>query len=387
MNESTKETTITTPDTVATVDDMPQLDSPASQIGQEAIDAAFAEEQEKELQSFLAEAEKAEAGTDGGTTQENPPPDTTGEPAKETPEPAPAATDTGKPGNAEPVPPANDLEARLAQARLEGERAAAGRYGGEKQSMMRRIAELEAQVAAGGTAKPAAAKDGGGEYEPTEEDFKQYLGDNWKEEWGEDGAKAELRRQFRMASRVAKSLVDDEIHKQLSAERQAAAIARFEGDLEAAVPGAMDLIGKRETNGLDAFLDAPFEGTSVTRRTVVSAAIDQVEGGATGEEYRRALETVSRTLKGYAESRRGQTTTKAPATLAPAINPEQYATTAAARGAAGASTSRGKGAPTKLYSDAQIKQYLDKASEKGPEAYERAQAWATEQYNKGTVSD
>lgn len=393
MSESKETTPNPTPD--ATVEDMPKIETAGALIGQEAIDAAWEAEQEKELKSLMEEADKADPAEDGGDNPPQdvdatpPPPADDGEPpAKETPPQPATPPDTGTPGTPANPPPDGDLEARLAQARLEGERAAAGRFGGEKQSMLQRIADLEARLASGAGAQPAAAKPSGkgadADADPSDEEIAQVLGDNWKEDWGEDAAKAEYRRQLRVARKVAGGLVNDAVREAISAERRDAAVARFEQELEAAIPGAMDMIGRHETNGLDAYLDAPFEGTSVSRRTIVNAAIDQVEGGATGDAWKRAFDTVSKALKGYADGRRGPS---APATPpAKTVDPAKYVTTAA-RGTAGAGGVRGGTQDGKRYRQADIEKYLDAAKAKGEAAFEAAQDWVCQQINAGRVVD
>ncbi len=184
------------------------------------------------------------------------------------------------------------------------------------------------------------------------------------------------------AERVVRRMLDEERQKAAQSARDAA-VARFEQELESALPGALSLIDNRQVNGLDAYLDAPFDGTSMSRRAVVNAAIDQVEAGASGDEYRRALDTVTRTLKGYSDGRSGQPQPATPP--ARTVDPAQYVTTAA-RGTAGASGVRGK-QDGKRYKQADIDKYLDAAAAKGEAAYEAAQAWVVEQYNAGRIVD
>ena len=386
MNENAE--TTPAPEAVATAEDMPKIESPGALMGQEAIDAAYEAEQEKELQSILEQADQADAGADGdaGTPEDAPPPETAEPPAPATPEPPPPAAKAPETPATPTTPP--DIDARLAQARLEGERTAAGRYGSERQRYEQRIAELEAKLAAGaGTPSAAAPAAPAATGEITEADCKAVLGDNWKEEWGEDGAKSEVRSRMQAGELAARRIV----RQMLEEERQKAAqlarhehVSRFEQELEAALPGAMALIDNRQTNGLDAYLDAPYEGTSLSRRDVVNAAIDQVEAGASGDAYRRALDTVTRTLKGYSDGRSGQPQPATPP--ARTVDPAQYVTTAA-RGTAGAGGARGGKQAGKTYKQADIDKYLDAAAKKGEAAYEAAQAWVVEQINAGRVVD
>ena len=244
-NETTNPTT-TQPETPPAAE-MPVVDTGATMTGQEAIEEKFAAEQDAEIAALQAELEAS--GDENGETAT--PDEGDGADKGGTP----ATADTGKGGetapadNANATPPAETkdggapTEDAIAKARLDAERAAAGRFGGKMQQLEQENARLRELLDQQKAAPQPTTPPADSEKEPTDADLERLLGKDWQETWGHDGAVAEYQRLQRAAQLFGGGVsVKDAVHKEVDAvlesERRAAALDRFWQELEREVPGA-----------------------------------------------------------------------------------------------------------------------------------------------------
>ncbi len=347
-------------------------------VAQSQIDADWEAQQRAEIDAIL---------NGGGGDQPGETPENGTEPAPTPTEPPPAEP---PPGGDTPQPPAaqpeaRNFEAELAQARLEAERAAYGRMGGELQQLrdeVKRLREQPAQPTPPPPPAPAA--------EPTDADLSAVLGEKWQDDWGRDGAVTEYKRlqkaaqHFGAAARRSDEDVRAEIRAQLDAERQKSAMDRFSEELEAAVPGAIKLNEGADTNGFGKYLDGYMPGTVSTRGEIADKALAVIAGGATGEALATAKKVVVDVFKGFWAGRTpAQTTQPKPAgTPAAAIDPTKYMMPTTTSGA----TPPGGEAPARKYTQAQVDALLKQAWSKGDAAYQKVQAWVVEQERLGNVT-
>lgn len=350
-------------------------------VAQSQIDADWEAQQQAEIDAILnggggdTQGDTPESGTEPAPAPAEPPP-AEPQPGGDTPQPQPPAT----------TPEARNFEAELAQARLEAERAAFGRMGGEMQQLREEVKRLREQ-----TAQPTPPAVPATPAEPTDADLSAVLGEKWQDDWGRDGAVAEYRRlqkaaqHFGAAARRSDEDVRAEIRAQLDAERQRSAMDRFSAELEAAVPGAIKLNEGAETNGFGKYLEGYMPGTVSTRGEIADKAIAVIAGGATGEALAAAKKVVVDVFKGFWAGRQPpQTTQPKPAgTPAAPLDPTKYLAPTTTSGA----PSLAGDAPAKKYTQAQVNSMLEKASEKGDAAYQKMQAWVFEQMKLGNVTD
>lgn len=377
---------------------------PPALSGQEAIEAEFSAAQDADIAAALAEAERENAGENGGETGAEETPATEQPPAEVPPAEPPAGTPGEKTGHEEPPATPPDGADAIAKARLDAERAAAGRFGGELEKQKRRIAELEAQLAQANEGRKPPESTPATPTQPeapaidpdapiTDEERAVCCGESWKEDWGQDGADAEVRKQRRIAQRYLGARgggdIQKAVHEALAAERtqaaRDAAMDRFERDLEAAVPGAKALDGAADSNGFGAYLDGFQPGTALTRRAVVEDALGRIGAGASGEDYDRARQVVVDVFKGFGAKApaQPQTSTRGPAVKAAAVDPARYVSPSVGVGRPPAPGT----AAAKTYTRKAVDAYLDRAAGQGEDAYQKAFAWVCQQEAAGTIVD
>ena len=359
-----------------------KLDNDAP-FAQSQIDADWNAQQEREIEEILKGGDGAQPGEpteDGSATPpaEELPPD--GQPGGE-------AEGAQPPAAPQPAaaPAERNFEAELAQARLEAERAAYGRLGGELQQLrdeLKRTREQAAQPPAPPATPPPPA-------EPTDSDLAAVLGDKWQDDWGREGAVAEYKRLQRAAElfgggRRGSEDVRAEVRAEIEAERRAAALGQFWRELEQSVPGANKLNEEAATNGFGAYLAGYQPGTVSKRSAIAEAALDIIESGAVGEQRAAAVKVIEDVFKGFWAGRMpAQPTPPRPAgTPAAPIDPTKYLMPTATSGA----TPPGGEAPARKYSQAQVDDLLKKAAARGDAAYQKVQAWVMEQERLGNVT-
>lgn len=372
----------------ATTDNMPVVDTGATMTGQEAIEEKFAAEQDAEIAAIQAELE-ASGDENGGTAA----PDE-GNGARKDGTPAPA--DTGKGGTAAPAdgatPPAEtkgggeSTEDAIAKARLDAERAAAGRFGGKMQQLEQENARLRGLLEQRNAAPaPTEPQPPVAETDPTDADLERLLGKDWQESWGHDGAVAEFKRLQRAAQLFGGGAsVKDAVHKEvdavLDAERRAGNLDRFWQELEREVPGANKVNDEAKTNGFGAYLQGYQPGTVTKRADIANSALDLIESGEVGESRDAAVKVLAEMFRGFLGAKAPEKATER--TVAPKpIDPKRYV----APTSTGASPATGGGGKT--YTRAAINQFLERAEAKGEEAFQKAFAWVCEQENLGTITD
>lgn len=384
----------------------PDPTTPPALSGQEAIEAEFSAAQDADIAAALAEADGENAGETGGTgTGAEETPAAAQPPAEVPPAAEPPAGTPPESGHEEPPATPPDGADAIAKARLDAERAAAGRFGGELEKQKRRIAELEAQLAQANqgrkppesTPTPPAQPETPAAIDPdapiTDEERAVCCGEGWKEDWGQDGADAEVRKQRRIAQRYLGGRGGGDIQKAvqeaLATERaqaaRDAAMDRFERDLEAAVPGAKALDGAADSNGFGAYLDGFQPGTALTRRAVVEDALGRIGAGAKGDDYERARQVVVDVFKGFGAKApaQPQTSTRGPAVKAAALDPARYVSPSVGGGLPPAPGT----AAAKTYTRKAVDAYLDRAAGQGEDAYQKAFAWVCQQEAAGNIVD
>jgi hypothetical protein len=352
-------------------------------IAQSQIDADWNAQQEREIEEMLngsQEQQPGETSPDGSQTPpaEEIPPE--GQPGSEAAgEQPPAATQPAA------APAERNFEAELAQARLEAERAAYGRLGGELQQLRDELKRTREQ-AAQPPAPPAASQP---PPEPSDADLAAVLGDKWQDEWGRDGAVSEYKRLRKAAElfgggRRGSEDVRAEVRAEIDAERRAVALDRFWQELEQSVPGAGKLNAEAESNGFGAYLAGFQPGTVSKRLDIANAALDIIESGAVGEQRAAAVKVVEDVFKGFWAGRlpAPKTPPKPAGTPAATIDPTKYLMPTTTSGA----TPPGGETPARKYTQAQVDRVMEQAAAKGDAAYRKAQAWLFEQERLGNVT-
>ena len=377
--------------------------TPPALGGQEAIEDAFAKEQDEAIAQVLAEAGTDDDGGDGGAddAQPEPTPD-------ETPAAEPPAPETGKeepPANPKPEKDAGGEDEAAKAVRLAAERTAFGKLGNRIQQQDKRIAELEALLAARGgegkggteaapkTEPQATTKETDPDAPVTDEERANILGKDWESQWGKEDADEEVKRLRRAVLQYGggrqtpdlKKAVRAEIDAERAEAARAAAEDRIWSDLEAAVPGAGALNDAADTNGFAEWLDGIQPGTAMSRREVADHALRRIKDGATGAEYDRCRQTVVDVFKGFGAKTPAQptTTNRGPSAKAAAIDPARYV----APGGGGGSQTAPANPAKKTYKRSAADAYLDRAQAKGEAAYQEAYDWYCRQEREGNLVD
>lgn len=362
--------TNTDPATQGLPEGAPDLDGTGGLDTQAAIDAAS----DAAIERQLADLERQAAG--------EPPPDGDGQSAAATPdEGATPPADNGQSGTAPAKAPEPTVEELIAKARAEAKteamREAAGRFGGEKQQALARIAELEAQLGESNRQRKQPSA-----FDPdapvTDEDRIAVGGENWKDDYSTEDIDREVRERRRSVAHFAQPIIDAAMNASQSTVAEERREAELFAAVDAEVPAAHDLDANAETNGFREYLDERMPGTASTRREEVDRAIRRARLGIPGA-LEVAKDVLASCYKGYLSgmSSSGQkpatTTTTAPAAQPAVVMPKLPS-------AAGVSAPKqGK------YTLDQVKAYLGKAAAKGDEVYNRAQAWVLEQSAAGNI--
>ena len=350
----------------------PQPEAPVAQL---EIDRKAQDEMQKRIEANLAEMEGAAnpGETAGGTPAST-------EPAGETP-----ATQGGEPP-AEPAQP-DDADAK-AKALAEA-RAAAGRWGAEKQAYEKQLkemrAELDALKSAGKPAEKAPEKPATAKPEDiTDADLDAELDEDWRDNYSRDEAvKALLRERAREERAVAKA--EARLNARLESERaeaaKAAEAARAEAEAAAALHDAVrSLVPDADALDADAsfqaYLQQPLPGTLGTRMDAAKAAIASAAGGGDAEAAARAVAEIYRGF-GAKTAGSGRAETK----KAPVPDPSKYQVPATS----------GKGAaPTapaaKTFREEELAAWVEQGREKGESEFLRRKRTAIQLRLEGRVT-
>ncbi|MBR6023065.1 MAG: hypothetical protein IK066_11695, partial [Kiritimatiellae bacterium] len=251
------------------------LPEPETPIGQLAIDERVAAEMDKSIEADLAEMDGGggETGTDGG----------------QAPEP-PARQDAAPPNAGEPPAPPAETKPDDAEARakaLAEERAAAGRWGAEKQAYEKQLKEMREEIdalkaggKAEGTPKAEPAKAAKPE-EVTDADLDAELGEDWRDNYSRDEAVRSLLRERAREERAAQKALA-EVNARLAAEKAEAAkaaeaeaaAAEARASLHAAVRSLVpEADALDEDPKFNEYLAQPLPGTLGTRLDAARAAM------------------------------------------------------------------------------------------------------------------
>lgn len=298
-----------------TIDDL--LPDTAVEVGQHAIDARVESELDKAIEADLAEMD-GEGGGEGG--EETPA-------APAAPEPVAQPTPTPEPPKTEPTP--EDKAKALAE-----ERAAAGRWGAEKQAYEKRLKELSDRLEAmeaGRKAEakaPAAAETPSKPEEITDADLDAELDADWRDNYSREEAVKALQRQraqeeravSKAEARISAKLEAERVEAEKAAEAAAAraeAEAALREEVRALVPGIDALDASPEFNE---YLSQSLPGTMGTRLDAAKAAI---ASAANGGDRTAAAKAVADIYRGFQAKTAGDG--PAAATRKPARpNPANY---------------------------------------------------------------
>ncbi len=182
-------------------------------------------------------------------------------------------------------------------------RARDGKYGSEKQKLMKQIEELTARLETTAAAAPKAevkAKADVGE--PSDDDLKEAYGDDFSEYMNRDYA-AKLwkagQKQLRAKESELLSKMEQIVESRFTSAKAQAVYERAIEELEKAVPGARELDSAAEVNGFAEYLDGEYADTGLTRREVAINAKAALERGASGAEYARSKAVLEKVFKGF----------------------------------------------------------------------------------------
>ena len=354
----TEEPTIET-ETVATgtADELPA--GPGEAKSQSDIEAAWSAEFAKDLDADFSEAE-------GGGN----PPENAGTP--------PAAPEDGTPPAPQDEPPAatetKPDEAEAKAKALAEERAAAGRWGAEKQAYEKQLKELRAEVdalkAAGKPTEKAPEKPATADpAEITDADLDAELDEDWRDNYSREEAVKALQhqraREERAVSKAEARLAarfeaeKAEAAKAAEAERsRAEAEAALREDVRALVPGIDALDADPKFNE---YLAQPLPGTLGTRLDAAKAAIASAANGGDAAAAARAVAEIYRGF-GAKSATEGRKDTR----KAGVPDPSKYAvpTTSGAGAAAG-------GASAKTYKREDVERWVAEGQKLGDAEWKR----------------
>ena len=311
------------------------------------------------------------------------------QPPQPTPQPAPApAYDTDQYEEVDP-----DEIAR--KARLAAERAAAGRFGGEKQRLMAEIAALKAQLAAGAQPPSQPSQPAQQPQQPsvppqdanapvTDQELTAVCGPRWESVYTREDAEAEVRKQRAIQAfygQPRSAISPQDVDAIVDRRVQQIEAARRSDDFRSRVlapEGFAELERNARTNGFADFLDSPMPDTSMTRRDVINIALWQMGQSSDPSVFDKAVETVQGFYRQFAARNAPKPPAQRPAGAV--IDPSRYIAPSAPSGGSSAPASPGK------YSQKQIDDYLQKANAAGAEAYEKALTWFFEQDAAGHIA-
>ncbi len=337
--------------------------------------------------------------------QQVPPPAAPEAPAPETPPPAPSDASLQPPQPPAPPAPAPaydpdqyeevDPDEIARKARLAAERAAAGRFGGEKQRLMAEIASLRAQLATAPQsqqpqqpqqtphAQPSTPPQADPNAPVTDQELAAVCGPRWESVLTREDAEAEVRKQraiYAYYGAPRPSVSPQDIDAIVERRLQQMESARRTDDFRSRVlapEGFAELERNARSNGFADFLDAPMPDTSMTRRDVINIALWQMGQSSDPAVFDKAVSTVQGFYRQFAASKTAPQPAARPAGAT--IDPSRYIAPSAPSGSS-APASPGK------YSQKQVDDYLDKANKAGTEEYEKALAWVFEQDAAGHIA-
>lgn len=182
-------------------------------------------------------------------------------------------------------------------------RARDGKYGSEKQKLMKQIEELTARMEKPTQEIPKAEEKvpisiG----EPTDADLKEAYGDDFTEYMNREYA-AKLwkagQKQLRAKESELLSKMEELVESRFVNAKAQTVYERAIEDLEKAVPGARELDSAADVNGFAEYLDGEYADTGLTRREVATNAKSALERGASGAEYAKSKTVLEKIFKGF----------------------------------------------------------------------------------------
>ena len=182
-------------------------------------------------------------------------------------------------------------------------RARDGKYGSEKQKLMKQIEELSARLETTAAVAPKVETKVPAQVgEPTDDDLKEAYGDDFSEYMNRDYA-AKLwkagQKQLRAKESELLSKMEQIVDNKFTSAKAQTVYDRAIEELEKAVPGARELDSAADVNGFADYLDGEYADTGLTRREVAINAKAALERGASGNEYARSKAVLEKVFKGF----------------------------------------------------------------------------------------
>jgi hypothetical protein len=178
-----------------------------------------------------------------------------------------------------------------------------GKYGSEKQKLMKQIEELSSRLETTAMAAPKSEVKATTQVgEPTDADLKEVYGDDFSEFMNRDYA-AKLwkasQKQLRAKESDLLSKMEELVENKFVSAKARTSYEQAIDELEKVVPGARDLDSAADVNGFGEYLDEDYFDTGMTRREVAINAKAALERGAKGSEYARSKAVLEKVFKGF----------------------------------------------------------------------------------------